>query len=93
MIPFARGKSRSIPIRDLVARVLDLQRTGVQEVVLTGVHIGDYEDAEDGLADLVEALLEKTGLQRFRLSSLEPPELTDRLMSLFTSAGFAPISI
>ncbi len=89
VIPYARGKSRSIPVRDLVARVRDLHAQGLQEVVLTGVHIGDYEDAPPGggrardLADLVGAILGETAIPRVRLSSLEPVELNDRLFALF----------
>ncbi|MCH2533246.1 MAG: tRNA (N(6)-L-threonylcarbamoyladenosine(37)-C(2))-methylthiotransferase MtaB [Bdellovibrionales bacterium] len=91
VIPFARGKSRSIPIDDLVQRVNELYFQGFREVVLTGVHIGDYEDAAfapektRGLEDLVEQLLMRTKIQRFRLSSLEPVELTPRLVELYKS--------
>ena len=88
VIPFARGKSRSIPVVDLVRRVRELVGAGVSEVVLTGVHIGDYEDISSGkprsLADLVEALLTQTSVNRIRLSSLEPIEITDHLFSLFS---------
>jgi threonylcarbamoyladenosine tRNA methylthiotransferase MtaB len=90
VIPFARGKSRSIPVRDLVRRVQELERLGAQEVVLTGVHIGDYEDGSLRLEDLVEAILNETSILRVRLSSLEPPELTERLLSLFESDRLCP---
>ncbi len=80
VIPFARGKSRSLPIDELVARVNEIESQGFREVVLTGVHIGDYEF---GLENLVESLLERTTMPRFRLGSLEPIELSDRLLSLF----------
>ncbi len=83
IIPYARGKSRSISIKDLAARVNELSLRGVQEVVLTGVHIGDYEDQGRSLEDLVEALLAKTTMSRFRLSSLEPIEVSDRLLDLY----------
>lgn len=91
VIPFARGKSRSISIENLIEKVLTLESKGVQEVVLTGIHIGDYEDESatglNGgtakLEDLVEALLKSTGIQRIRLGSLEPIELTDRLVDLY----------
>lgn len=83
VIPFARGKSRSLSIQDIVGRVRELLAGGVQEVVLTGVHIGDYEDGEARLEDLVQAVLERTSLQRLRLTSLEPPEVTPRLLALF----------
>ena len=89
VIPFARGKSRSIEIDDLVQRVQQLYSQGVREVVLTGVHIGDYSDEffgkenARGLEDLIEQLLLRTDVQRFRLSSLEPVELTPRLIELY----------
>lgn len=82
VIPFARGKSRSLPIEELIERVNEIETQGYREVVLTGVHIGDYEF---GLENLVESLLEKTTMLRFRLGSLEPIELSDRLLSLFAN--------
>ena len=88
VIPFARGKSRSISIENLIAKVLTLESQGIQEVVLTGIHIGDYEDesrpnGQGRLEDLVEALLKHTGIQRIRLGSLEPIELSNRLLDLY----------
>jgi len=87
IIPYARGKSRSIAISDIVRKINALVNEGHQEVVLTGVHIGDYEDIQNGrslgLDDLVESVLAKTKIQRIRLSSLEPIEISDRLLSLF----------
>ncbi len=83
IIPFARGKSRSLSISHLVDQVNDKFFQGVREVVLTGVHIGDYQDQEKGLCDLVSSILEKTKIPRIRLSSLEPVELSDRLLSLY----------
>lgn len=89
IIPYARGKSRSIPIKDLVLRVNELALQGIEEFVLTGVHIGDYQDEsrpEAGkLEDLIEVLLEKTKVQRFRLTSLEPVEVSERLLNLYAS--------
>lgn len=90
IIPYARGKSRSIGISDLVARVKELELQGKKEVVLTGVHIGDYEDQGRGLEDLVENILAHTTIQRIRLSSLEPVELSDRLLDLYTDERLCP---
>lgn len=96
VIPYARGKSRSIPIRDLVERIRALPAQGIGEVVLTGVHIGDYEDVSlaEGrsrdLAELVEAVLQHTSIPRIRLTSLEPVELNDRLLALFQSDRLCP---
>lgn len=88
VIPFARGKSRSIPIDELVAKINSLSERGTKEVVLTGVHIGDYEDdtrenQKLGLEKLVAEVLARTSIPRIRLSSLEPIELTEELLKLY----------
>ncbi len=94
VIPFARGKSRSLSVRDLAARVQGFHESGIREVVLTGVHIGDYEDSGKAspkyLADLVRVLLEETEIERIRLGSLEPVELTPELMGLFANGRLCP---
>jgi len=94
IIPYARGKSRSIPILQLVQKINQLVDEGAQEVVLTGVHIGDYEDMTMNrpylLEDLIEAILKKTKIPRLRLSSLEPIELSDRLLDLFSDDRLCP---
>lgn len=90
VIPFARGKSRSIEIIKLVEKVNDLSSQGVEEVVLTGVHIGDYEDGNARLEDLLEALLKETKMPRFRLTSLEPVELSSRLIELYKDPRMCP---
>jgi threonylcarbamoyladenosine tRNA methylthiotransferase MtaB len=71
---------------------------GASEIVLTGVHIADYEDevvADSGtqkfvLEDLVQALLERTRIPRIRISSLEPTELSDRLLSYYENLRMCP---
>lgn len=84
VIPFARGKSRSLDPGDLINRVNELHAKGINEVVLTGVHIGDYDSGTgSGLSDLVGQVLERTAISRIRLSSLEPVELDGKLMALF----------
>jgi threonylcarbamoyladenosine tRNA methylthiotransferase MtaB len=88
VIPYARGKSRSIPSRELVKRIHELQRQGSSEVVLTGVHIADYEDesrpqGQQHLAALIQSVLSETTIPRIRLSSLEPGELTPEIMDLY----------
>ena len=88
VIPFARGKSRSLSIEALVGRINELSEQGVKEVVLTGVHIGDYEDPtaslkQQGLEGLVRSVLSSTDMPRIRLSSLEPIELSEELLGLY----------
>lgn len=94
IIPYARGKSRSIPTDVLVSRIKDLEKQGYNEVVLTGVHIGDYadlkQDKELVLEDLIEAVLARTSMPRIRLTSLEPVELTERLIKLYENDRLCP---
>lgn len=83
-IPYARGRVRSRRLSDILAEVQALTKAGYREIVLTGIHISsygiDFEDrAYDGssrLTELVEALHEVPGIQRIRLSSLEPRVVT-----------------
>lgn len=91
IIPFARGKSRSLKIQEIVDRInklLDLE--DIQEVVLTGVHIGDYKDNTKDLGDLIQNILLQTQLKRIRLSSLEPVELTEKLLDCYTDDRLCP---
>ena len=92
IIPFARGKSRSLSAQQLIHQINKHHTEGVMEVVLTGVHIADYCDPETGanLEDLVRNILLKTSIPRIRLSSLEPVELTDSLLSLYKDQRMCP---
>lgn len=90
VIPFARGKSRSIPIVRLVEKVNEFYDQGLREVILTGVHVGDYEDGDKGLEDLVEAMLAKTQMPRFRVTSLEPIEVSERLLKFYQNPRMCP---
>ncbi len=91
VIPFARGRSRSIPVRDLVKRINELEAQGAGEVVLTGVHIADYEEKPGvGLYELLCEVLEKTTVPRLRLSSLEPGELTPQILKLYKNDRMCP---
>jgi threonylcarbamoyladenosine tRNA methylthiotransferase MtaB len=84
-VPRARGPSRSVPVADVLEQVSILWENGYHEVVLSGVHIGRYGadfDPPCGLADLVEAILERTSAVRVRLSSIEMNEVTPRLIDL-----------
>ena len=83
IIPFARGKSLSLSPDFLRESIKKLEDQGIKEVVLTGVHIGDYNSDGKNLEDLVEYLLKMTQIPRIRLTSLEPIEITDRLLSFY----------
>ncbi|WP_353127512.1 tRNA (N(6)-L-threonylcarbamoyladenosine(37)-C(2))-methylthiotransferase MtaB [Parapedobacter pyrenivorans] len=94
-IPLARGASRSGTIADIVAQAEEIAASGVKEIVLTGVNIGDFgiRDGEhkDRFIDLVKALDTVTAIERFRISSIEPNLLTDEIIeSVARSARFVP---
>jgi len=89
-VPYARGRSRSLPLGEAIAHAQKLVKNGYREIVLTGVNIGDYRSPEGkggNLCDLLEALMKLEGLVRIRLSSLEPWQVGDRLIDLVASGG------
>jgi threonylcarbamoyladenosine tRNA methylthiotransferase MtaB len=86
-VPGARGPSRSRSREEVLRQISRLADAGFREVVLTGVHIGCYEDAEpsgSALARLLRDAVGVRGIERVRLGSLEPTELTPELASLIT---------
>ena len=92
-IPFARGNSRNPSIECLVAQAKQAANEGGKEIVLTGVNIGDFgATTHERFIDLVRALDEQaTGIQRFRISSLEPDLLSDELIDYCArSRAFMP---
>ncbi len=99
-IPLARGKSRSDTVANVVRAAHEIAERGVREIVLTGVNIGDFGlQNGTGLAfqrtetffDLVRALDEVEGIERFRISSIEPNLLTDEIIQFVAqSKRFVP---
>ncbi|CAG5068916.1 Threonylcarbamoyladenosine tRNA methylthiotransferase MtaB [Dyadobacter sp. CECT 9623] len=94
-IPLARGKSRSDTIENIINAARDIAARDVKEIVLTGVNIGDF-GIQNGVKketflDLVKALDEVEGIERFRISSIEPNLLTDEIISFVAqSKRFVP---
>ena len=87
IVPLARGRSRSMPLRDVIAHMQRLGRQGFQEVVLTGIHLGAYgADFSPPLQlyDLVAQLAVLKPVTRMRLSSIEPTEIDPRLIRLIS---------
>ncbi|HLQ30627.1 MAG TPA: tRNA (N(6)-L-threonylcarbamoyladenosine(37)-C(2))-methylthiotransferase MtaB [Ktedonobacteraceae bacterium] len=77
IVPYVRGGSRSRSIASVVEHVQRKVRAGFQEIVLTGIHLGDYHPAEDeqqNLGNLIATLLRETEMPRIRVSSLEPED-------------------
>lgn len=86
-IPMARGKSRSDSISNVLQNAHTLAQNGVKEIVLTGVNLGDFGKGPDGnkkheenFFDLVRALEEVEGIERYRISSIEPNLLTNDII-------------
>ncbi|WP_342645083.1 tRNA (N(6)-L-threonylcarbamoyladenosine(37)-C(2))-methylthiotransferase MtaB [Mucilaginibacter sp. CSA2-8R] len=94
-IPLARGASRSDTIESAVAQAREIAASGVKEIVLTGVNLGDFGirngQREDKFYDLVNALDDVEGIDRIRISSIEPNLLTDEIIEFVaTSKRFVP---
>lgn len=86
IIPQARGRSRAITIDSALDEAKKVLAQGFKEIVLTGVNIGEYEQSSgERLPDLVAKLAELDGLERLRLSSVEPNTLSDELLDVFAS--------
>lgn len=91
-IPYARGFSRSPSIASLVKQVEEVAAEGAKEIVLTGVNIGDFgKHTGEPFLSLIQALDKVGGIQRFRISSLEPDLLTDDIIDYCASSrAFMP---
>ncbi len=89
VVPRVRGRERSRSQDDVIAEVKTRAAEGYKEVVLTGTRIGSYEH-EGGLQGLVERMLSESEVQRLRLSSLEPSDLTPEFLSLWKDSRLCP---
>jgi len=83
IVPLVRGRERSLPADRVVAEVKDRAAQGYKEVILTGVKIGSYNYQGVSLKGLLERILADTDVDRLRLSSLQPQEITPELIKLW----------
>ena len=82
-IPRARGISRNPSISDLLTEASEIARNGVKEIVLTGVNIGDFgKSTGESFEKLLREIIKIEGIERFRISSIEPNLLTDEIIEL-----------
>ena len=92
-IPMARGKSRSDTIANVVKTATELAATGVKEIILTGVNLGDFGKGASGLESqetffgLVQALEQVEGIERYRISSIEPNLLTNDIIAFVANSN------
>lgn len=91
-IPYARGNSRNPSVESLVAQAREVAERGGKEIVLTGVNIGDFgQTTGETFLELVKALDKVEGIERYRISSIEPNLLTDELIEYCAgSRAFMP---
>lgn len=93
-IPLARGKSRNATIAETVAKAKEVAATDVKEVVLTGVNIGDFgaqDDYQETFFDLIQELDKIEGIERYRISSIEPNLLSNEIIDFVAkSERFVP---
>ncbi len=91
VVTLARGEERSRAPAEILADVVAERASGVQEVTLTGVHVGGYgRDLGTNLAALIRTILTKTDLPRLRMASLEPWDLSQELLELFRDPRLQP---
>lgn len=91
-IPFARGRSRNGSIEMLVSQAREAASAGAKEIVITGVNIGDFgKSTGESFLDLLKALDTVEGIERYRISSIEPNLLTDEVLQFCAqSRAFMP---
>jgi threonylcarbamoyladenosine tRNA methylthiotransferase MtaB len=89
VIPFVRGRSRSLPAATVLAEIQRLAASGFREIVLSGINLGTYgRDLSPRVEfqDLLRRILEETSVERLRISSIEPLDVTQDLIDLFASS-------
>ena len=83
-IPLARGKSRSDSIKNIIKNAQEIAKKGIKEIVITGVNIGDFKDKNTGqnFTALIKELDKIEGIERYRISSIEPNLITDEIIEI-----------
>lgn len=91
-IPLARGKSRNLPIETILKEAEEVASKGVKEIILTGVNIGDFgQTTGESFLDLIKKLEKVDGIERYRISSIEPNLLTTEIIEYVAqSSKFLP---
>ena len=85
-VPYARGESRNVPVAECVANAERIAALGVKEIVLTGVNTGDFgRTTGESFLDLLKALNGVKGIERYRISSIEPNLLTEEIIDWIAS--------
>ena len=87
-VPFARGLSRNIPIDDVIAQARQIASTGIKEIVITGVNTGDFgRTTGESFLELLKRLDDVEGIERYRISSIEPNLITEDIVDWIASGN------
>jgi threonylcarbamoyladenosine tRNA methylthiotransferase MtaB len=87
-IPLARGKSRNLTIKEITTEASEIAQKGIKEIILTGVNIGDFgKTTGESFFALVKALDEVEGIERYRISSIEPNLLTEEIIEFVAKSN------
>lgn len=85
-VPYARGESRNIPIAEIIPQAEAIAAEGIKEIVITGVNTGDFgKSTGETFFDLIRKLNDVEGIERYRISSIEPNLLTEEMIDWITS--------
>ena len=85
-VPYARGESRNIPIAEIIPQAEAIAAEGIKEIVLTGVNTGDFgKTTGETFFELIQRLNDVEGIERYRISSIEPNLLTEEMIDWITS--------
>ena len=92
IVPKVRGRERSLPLDSIVSRVAEYEAQGVKEIVLTGTQLGSYgfELGQHSLAALLRNILRRTAVPRLRVSSLQPQDIDDEMLELWSEPRLCP---
>ena len=91
IVTIARGNERSQTINEITDKINKYHQKGIQEIVLTGVHVGGYgNDIDSNLYQLIQSILNNTTIPRIRLASIEPWDLHEEFFSLFNNKRLMP---
>ena len=90
-IPLARGKSRCDTTENILKNAAEIAQNNIKEIVITGVNIGEFRDGEKRFSDLTKELENVDGIERYRISSIEPNLITNEIIeTVKTSKKFMP---
>ena len=91
IVTIARGAERSRSVNEIINEINALHRQGIQEIAITGVHVGGYgSDTGSSLYELLSEILDRTEIPRIRLASVEPWDLADNFFGLFQDSRLMP---